>query len=264
MVGASRGGAAWGVCRLSARRLPIMVRWSLAAEASAVDRGEPRCAVAAWIGRTRPALLPHDPVPERLCAVRARADLVDEILLRLRDAARRQHLNQSIWSIGCGLDARWQRLAWPLAPVVTRLVELDEPHVIAAKDALLSGSPFAREWAEIEDIAMIPQGWDVLPEPDDVQPVVLLLGLLHRVPAQGLRTLLARIRRTAPRAVVVLDLTGVQGRARAGWSARRLAQLGWQVLEDDELAPRDILYDRFGDEVCAGMVPVRLLVLRAC
>ena len=107
---------------------------------------------------------------------------------------------------------------------------------------------------------MIPAGWEVGTELGE-WPVVVMEGLLHRLPATGLRGLLARTRLRAPGASVLLDLTGVQGAARAGWSDRRMRELGWRIADDIELPFRDVMYSAKGEELCSGMVPVRVLHL---
>lgn len=249
---------------MSEWRLPIYVRWTLAAEGCVLDErtARPRCPVAAWIVDRDPHLLPAEPDPERLTAVRVRADLVDDLLLQLRDAHAGAGREMSVWSVGAGFDARWARLAGPLSPVVARWVEVEEPKVLHNKHWALAGSPFHELYDRVESVPMVAAGWDVPAEPHE-WPVVLLMGLLHRVPAAGLRTLLRRIRKSAPQASVLLDLTGVHGRARAGWSERRLAQVGWRVVDDVELAFRDVVFTPDGDEVAAGMVPVRVQHLMA-
>lgn len=220
-----RGSPHSGV-RVSERRLPIYVRWTLAAEGvvHSPTLARPVCPVAAWWLEVRPELWPTDPDPERLTAVRVRADVVDTMMLQIRDVAHADRRELSVWCVGAGLDARWARLGLPMAPIVSRWVEVEDPAVLRMKHRLLVESPFRRHWAQIEAMPVAAIGWDVQPEPEE-WPVVLLMGLLHRVSAAGLRTLLRRIRETAPRASVLLDLTGVHGRARSGWSARRLAQL---------------------------------------
>ncbi len=247
---------------MSERRLPIYARWTLAALGHADDatRGRPICPVASWLLAHRPALHPHTPDPDRLSAIRARTAITDALLLQIRDAASAVGRPLSVWSIGAGFDARWARLSGPLSPVVQRWVEVEEPRLLATKRVALLGSPFEPHWSRVRTLPVVPIGWGIEPE-EDTWPVVVLDGLLHRVTAQGLRTLLARIREATPRASVLLDLTGVHGRGRVGWSARRLERLGWSVVDDVELAWRDVLFDREGEELCAGMVPVRVLHL---
>ena len=218
------------------------------------------CPVNGWLAAHRPALLPHDPDPDRIAALRARTDLMDQLLLQIRDRAVADGESLEVWNLGAGFDARWARMAGPLSPAVTRWVEVEEPRVIAAKRAALLDSPFDEHWRRVQTVPLNASAWTV--EPSGMhRPVALIQGPLHRLPTNGVRVLLERIRVTAPGTTVLLDLTGVQGLARAQWSARQLRRVGWSVCDDLELAFRDVLTGRGGDELCAGMVPIRLLHL---
>jgi O-methyltransferase involved in polyketide biosynthesis len=247
---------------LSERRLPIYERWTLAAHGTVQrrDSGASICPVATWLLHRRPEFLPFDPDLDRLAALRVRTELTDQLLLQIADRARAKGATLDLWKIASGFDARWFRLQAALFPVVEQWTEVDEPRVVAAKRVALAGSPFEAAWERVNAIPMVPAGWTIEPETDAL-PVVLLEGLLHRLSARGLRILLRRIRERAPHATVVLDLTGVWGVARAGWSARRLADLGWRVADDLELPYRDALIEPDGTLLCPGMVPVRVMRL---
>lgn len=244
---------------MSERRLPIYARWTLAAEGTVVDprMARPLCPVAAWLVEQDKVHLPRDPDPERISAIRVRTDVMDSMLLQIHDAAAAIGRPLEVWTIGAGFDARWARLAGPLAPAVKRFVEVEESRVLATKGVALRQSPFADLWQRVDAYSRSPAGWTVEPE-GDAWPVVILAGLLHRLPATSLRAVLRRIRAHAPGASVLLDLTGVHGVASVGWSSRRLATLGWQVVDDVHLADRETLLSRQGDALCAGMVPVRV------
>jgi O-methyltransferase involved in polyketide biosynthesis len=216
--------------------------------------------VAAWLLRARPEVMPTDADPERLSAIRARTELIDHLVLQVVEEGVRGGRSASIYTLGAGFDARWARLAGPLASQVDRWVEVEEPRVSAWKRAALAESPFADLWGRVDGVAVVPQGWAVEPTRDE-RSVVVMEGLLHRLPAQGLRILLGRIRDRAPDARVLLDLTGAHGIARVAWSGRRLREAGWRVHDDLELGYRDMVLDVQGREVAAGMVPVRILHL---
>lgn len=245
-------------------RLPIYVRWTLLALGGVARPGtaRPICPVAHWLLDGQPHLAPPDPDPERLAAVRARTDQVDGLLLQIHDAAFARRRRLAVWTIGAGFDGRWARLAGPLAGSVARWVEVDEPAVAGLKDYLMPRSPFAGLWRRVQAIGAVPAGWGIEPRVGE-QPVIVLEGALHRLSARGLRSLLRALAAQAPGAHCVLDLTGVHGMARTGWSARRLAPLGWTVVDDVEVAGRYGLTDALGRPVCAGMVPVRVVHLIA-
>lgn len=247
---------------MSERRLPIYARWTLLAQGM-VERpryARAQCPVAHWLVDQRKDLVPRDPDLERLQAIRVRSEVVDTLMLQIRDDAERAGHRLSVWTLGAGFDARWARLSGPLSPVVDRWVEVDDPRVVATKRVVLTDSPFDGLWEHVETVPMIPAGWEVTAQLGE-WPIIVLEGLLHRLPAPGLRGLLARLRLQAPGASVLLDLTGVQGAARAGWSDRRMRELGWRIADDVELPFRDVMYSAKGDELCSGMVPVRVLHL---
>ncbi len=245
-------------------RLPIYVRWTLLALGSVARAGtaRPVCPVADWIVATRADLVPQDPDLERIAAVRARTDRVDELLLQIHERAFARGDTIAIWTLGGGFDGRWARLAGPMAGAVVRWAEVEEPAVAEAKKALLGASPFRGLWAGVTTVGVLPGGWGIEPRVGE-RPVIVLEGALHRLSARGLATLLRSLAAVAPGAHCVLDLTGVRGAARAGWSARRLAVLGWRVVDDIEMAPREPLFDALGRPVCPGMVPVRVVHLVA-
>lgn len=249
---------------MPSRRLPIYARWTLLA-LGAVERpgsARPRCPVCDYLLARRPSLAPNDADLERLTAVRMRTEISDALLLQIHDQARAQGQALAMWTLGAGFDGRWARLAGPLAGATSRWVEVEDARLLALKSELLSDSPFGALWSRVESIGMAPGGWGIEARVGE-RPVVVLEGMLHRLSARGLSALLRAIAQQAPGAHAVLDLTGVQGLARAGWSGRRLATLGWSVVDDVELSPRDGLYDVLNRPVCAGAVPVRVVHLLA-
>ncbi|MFK7929622.1 MAG: class I SAM-dependent methyltransferase [Myxococcota bacterium] len=244
------------------RRLPIYVRWTVVAEGAVTRARTARsmCAVNGWLVSHRPSLLPHDPDPDRIAAIRARIDLVDGLLLQIRDQAIRRGESLAVWHLGAGMDGRWARMAGPLSPAVVQWVEVEEPRVVGAKRRVLEGSPFAEHWHRVETVPLVPAAW-MAEGRDGSRVVALVSGALHRLSASEVLEMLERIRVSAPGASVILDLTGAQGRARTEWSTRRLEALGWRTVDDLELAFRNALTGRSGDELCSGMVPIRLIHL---
>jgi O-methyltransferase involved in polyketide biosynthesis len=101
------------------------------------------------------------PAPAVLATLRARATLVDRMLDAELDDARDAGEMISLWTFGGGFDARWHRLAATLRDAVVEQVEVELPEVIAAKDALLARSPFAKAWASIRRRALPAEQWRV-------------------------------------------------------------------------------------------------------
>jgi len=244
---------------VAASRLPIYARWTMLALGAAPGRsGRALCPVASWLISEAPDLAPREVDPLRLSAIRARTRVVDALLTQVAaDAARRGEC-VDFWTIGGGFDGRWARLAALPGAEHHRFVEVEHPRVLARKHELLARAPHAEMWARVECIPIVAAGWGA-ERRRDARLVVILEGMLHRLSARGLRSLLRRIADDVPGAHTLLDLTGVYGAARPGWSARRLVEVGHRVVDDVQHAPRDSIFDALGRAHCAGSVPVRVV-----
>lgn len=266
-------------------RLPIAARWTLYALGSVEGQRvrRPRDPVAAWLLRRHPQLLPTFASPSVLAMIRACASLVDRMIAEEVHEARLRGEFLTYHAFGVGFDARWYRLMRDMRDVVRAHREVDEPDVVMLKDRLLSSSSFAEAWSVIEREGSVRERWNIA---DDGQsrPLVVLEGTATRLGADGLLALLARIRRQAPRAHVILDVPGflgpgpmasrpaAAGTARVRWLSalstgaaivpvRALTELGYEVQEDFWLAARPELRAPSGMPICPGMEACRVLRL---
>jgi methyltransferase (TIGR00027 family) len=126
----------------------------------------------------------------------------DEALLRAADRV------SQIVILAAGMDARAYRLPWPAG---TTVYEVDQPHVIAAKDERLAGvKPRCRRVAIGVDLA---DDWPKALQSQEFTPEAktawLIEGLLQYIDASGVETLFARIDAlSAPGSVLLYNLIG--------------------------------------------------------
>ena len=126
----------------------------------------------------------------------------DEALLRVAPTVGQ------VVILAAGLDARAYRLRWPAG---TTVFEVDQPHVIAAKDALLDGeAPTSRRVAVGVDLA---DDWPPVVQAaglDAGAPAVWLIeGLLQYLDPAAVHTLFARVDAlSAPGSVLLYDVVG--------------------------------------------------------
>lgn len=216
--------------------------------------------------------------------IRARADLVDHIILNTVAAARRADVRRDFWSFGSGFDARWFRLLRNAGDVITSHQEVDEPGLLAFKDASLSDSDFASSWEQVSLHPVAKSGWTA--HPSTPSPLIVLEGVSTRVGRGQTLELLTRLRRDAPGATVVLDLPGylnagfepaapppALGSVRERWSSamrsgaaqistRELREHGYNVREDHWFSARPELRASTGTSICSGTEAFRVLVLQ--
>lgn len=266
-------------------RVPIAARWSLYAlgtvEGPRVKR--PRDPVAAWLLRRHPRLLPAFAAPSVIAMLRARAAVIDRMIEEEVAAARARDEVLAYHGFGGGFDARWYRLTRGMRDVVRLHVEVDEPEVMRLKHRLLSGSTFAEAWSDIRHEGSEAADWGIR-DAAAARPLVVLEGAAARLGAEELEALLARLRRQAPTARVILDLPGFltndpadprppsEPLFRARWSAldgiaaralsrARTAELGWRVVEDQRFAARPELRAPSGLPMCPAVDGFRALRL---
>lgn len=245
------------------QRLPVISRWMLLALGSVVEGSVNRALdpVAGWVLREHPSLLPSVPAPALLCTIRARTDVVDRMLTEVVAGVRGTETKLHYWSFGGGFDARWLRMRSVLATAVTGHTEVDVPEVMRCKESLLGDSPFANSWWEVDRRALDEVNWSLEPV-NGARPLVVLEALAGRWDSGALRSFLKRLHLEAPGALVVASVPGWADADRDKWSVRSLAQLGWDVVEDTRVGPRGRLMAPSGDEICPGMYPFRVVVLR--
>ncbi len=243
--------------------LPPIARLSLVALGRAVgDRGGAALdPVAAWVLDQAPEVAPEGVASAALATILARTRLVDGMLLEEIERARAAGARLCLWSVGGGLDARWQRLGSGFGGVVAEVREVDTPEVLSRKDHWLARSPFAATWSRVGRRPHPLSGWTVRPR-SGTRPLVVAEGLAGRGSPSSLERLLQRIRYETPEAVILLGLPGQPPEAPPDpWTARRFARLGWAIREDVRRAPRGPLVGPEGEEVCPGLYPLRVLSL---
>jgi hypothetical protein len=245
-------------------RIPVTTRWLLLALGKMPPgKRQPFDPVATWILAARPDLGPAVPAPAVLATLRARATLVDRMLDAELDDARDAGEMISLWTFGGGFDARWHRLAATLRDAVVEQVEVELPEVIAAKDALLARSPFAKAWASIRRRALPAEQWRV-PAGEagpGVRRLLLLEALAGRWDSDALWAQLDRLDDVPAGTRTIACLPGWAPDERVQWAARRLLQRGWRVLEDQRIAPRGRIVGYDGAEVCPASYPFRVVRL---
>lgn len=281
----SRGTSGGSTLLVLEDRLPIAARWTLYALGSVEGQRvrRPRDPVAAWLLRRHPQLLPTFASPSVLAMIRACASLVDRMIEEEVHRARIRGETLVYHGFGGGFDARWYRLTREMRDVVRAHREVDEPDVLNLKDKLLSASSFAELWSGIVREGSVRDRWTVTPTGQG-RPLVVMEGAATRLGADGLLTLLARVRREAPNAHVLVDLPGflgpgpvptrptAAGTARARWlgatstgaatvRSRQLLALGYRIVEDTWLAARPELRAPSGMPICPGMEAIRVLRL---
>jgi O-methyltransferase involved in polyketide biosynthesis len=267
------------------QRLPMATRWSLFALGQVEGQRvrTPPDPVAAWLLLRHPDLRPAFAAPSILSMIRARAHLVDRIILDTIETARRAGERRDFWSFGSGFDARWHRLMRNMEDVITSHREVDEPGLLAFKDASLADSDFASSWERVALHPTVKAEWTA--HPSTPSPLIVLEGVSTRIGRQRTLELLARLRRDAPGSTVVLDLPGylnasfegaapppVLGSVRARWSSamrsgaaqittRELRESGYLVTEDYWFSARPELRSPSGVPICSGTEAFRVLVL---
>lgn len=268
-------------------QLPIVTRWAIqamgAVEGPRVRR--PRDPVAAWLLRRYPELTPTFQVPAVLSMMRARASVVDRMVLEELHLAAEAREPMRYHRLAAGMDGRFYRLFRGHEHVLLTLREVDEPAVMEAKGQMLASSSFAHSWQGVQQEGASIEQWTV---PDtEGRVVVNLEGAATRLGLRLLVRVLGQIRRDSPRARVIMDLPAFLTRTGSGhlppptaptrlrWeglgntgagkvAVGHLRQIGWQIDEDDWLASRPELRASSGVAICHGVDGVRVLRLVAC
>lgn len=265
-------------------RLPMVTRWTVCALGAPVGPRAHRAQdpVAAWLIRHHPGLLPAASVSSMLAMLRARAQIIDRMIVDEADRVGALGRPLDYWSFGAGLDARWHRLRVGAdALTAGRYSEIEDPGILSFKSKALEHSRYSEEWRRVESMPLAQEMWTV---PDTTAPntLVSLEGVAARLGVEGLRRLLGRIRKDAPSARVIVDLPGilhhdagttyVMSRVGPVWGApgatsaaalgrTALRRLGWAVTEDVWLAARPELRAASGMTQCAGMDALRVMAL---
>lgn len=265
--------------------VPIVTRWTLYAlggvEGQRIRR--PRDPVAAWLLKRHPELAPAFASPSVLAMLRARAQIVDEMIAEeLSDAPLEPVHHTAVLAFGAGLDARWYRLR-PLRLPGIHHVEVDEPELLRLKDQLLQPSPFARAWRCVHRVPIAASQWPVgrFSLRRHQRVLINLEGVAVRIGVDALQRLLRQLRLEIPHAHVIVDLPGilhtpserpwVAGSARSRWAnpatthaalltRAELEASGWRATDERWLAARPELRAS-GDAACTGMEALRVLRL---
>ncbi len=242
--------------------VPVIARWMVSALGSVHSRRSlrPLDPVAAWMLAQHPDLHPTNAAPALASTIRARADVIDALVVEEFDGARSAGERVAMWTVGGGFDARWYRLRRPLRGVAGTVVEVDAPSMLSLKHELLSASPYADAWRAVRTVASDEAVWRVERD-EDARVVVVLEALAGRWETEPLRALLARLREGTPEARVIASVPGWAEGDRVAWSRARLHDLGWKVHNDVRVGPRGRLLAPGGHEICPGMYPFRVVVL---
>lgn len=247
---------------MDVRELPLITRLTVVALGRTAGNRALRALdpVAEWMLERVPGLVPEGIAPAALSTIRARTEVVDRLLSEAVERARTEQAQLCLWSVGAGLDARWQRMRRHLGPVA-EIREVDTPEVLSFKEAVLARSPYAEPWSRVARRPSDVPGWTVRPR-SHTRPLVVLEGPAGRLPPDALERLLRRIRFETPDATVILGLPGTAPRDGPDpWTRPRLAADGWRIREDVHLGPRGRLVSPRGEAICPGMYPLRVLEL---
>ena len=269
------------------QHVPMATRWTLFALGSVEGQRvrRPRDPVAAWLLHRHPDLLPAFAAPSILSMIRARANLIDGLIEDAVNGARQSGETLDFWSFGAGFDARWYRLMHDMSDVITSHQEVDEPALLAFKNATLADSNFATAWKRIGQHPTAKKAWTI--QATASRSLITLEGVSTRLGSRATLELLTRLRKDAPTATVIVDLPGylnssteliddptVLGSIRARWSSatrsgaaqvstRHFRELGFQVIEDHWFSARPELRSPSGTPICPGTEAFRVLVLQA-
>jgi O-methyltransferase involved in polyketide biosynthesis len=244
-------------------RLPLVSRLAVVALGSVDGRvAKPVDPVAEWMLASQPSIKPSSISQAAYSTIRARAMIIDRMILDEVHLAEHVGRRICVVSVGPGLDARWHRLLPAAGDVVVRYLELESPKILSYKDEVLKASPFATSWSAVATRAHRFDQWD-LGTTHGAFPLVVLDGLSGRLSPEAMRDLLSKIRMETPDARLIAGLPGYGWGERVRWTVGTLRELGWVPEEDILLGPRQRLGGIGGDGVCPGMYPQRILRLRA-
>ena len=242
-------------------RLPLIARLTLVALGStgSAKVRRPLDPVAAYLLRQDPSLIPPEDAVAAFTTIRARTDVLDELVLEEVHRARQRGTRIALWTLGGGFDARWYRLLPHVSDVVTACFEVETPDLMRAKSEVLDTSPYDELWSRVDRRSAKVEEWRVEPV-EGCEPLLLMEGLAGRMTPRMLRNLLASLATQVPDARVLLGLPA-HGTEPGTWTERRLARLGWRVDAEVRLAPRGRLVGKDGNEICTGMHGMRVLRL---
>ena len=242
-------------------RLPLIARLTLVALGStgSAKVRRPLDPVAAYLLRQDPTLIPPEDAVAAFTTIRARTDVLDEMLLEEAHRARQNGSKIALWTLGGGFDARWYRLLPQISDVVTTCHEVETPDLMRSKMEALDASPYDELWSRVELRSAKVEDWKVDPV-EGCEPLLLMEGLAGRMTPRMLRNLLASLATQVPNARVLLGLPA-HGTEPGTWTERRLSRLGWRVDAEVRLAPRGRLVGKDGKEICTGMHGMRVLRL---
>lgn len=136
--------------------------------------------------------------------ISARAAWIDARLTEALERTRDEPVE--VWSIGAGLDSRWEYVLGGGYAHVTAYREFDHVAVLNGKNDLLSRSPWATLWGKVER-----HGGDILAGLPDSLPatdgavLIVIEGLLDYLDRDGKNALFGAIRKRAPRARLLID-----------------------------------------------------------
>lgn len=268
-------------------QIPTVAQWSIYAmgvvEGNRIRRAKDP--VASWLLRRFPELESQYGVPSVLSMIRERAAIVDRMLVEEFHRAERMGTLVDYTRMGGGFDGRFYRLFPHHLDRLHRMTELEEPELLAVKNAMLRHSNFVDEWSRVEQVALPVHDWTM--KPSTGLPVVNLEGAATRIGLRLLVRVLGAIRRDCPQARVILDLPNFLNRTGSGtlppptgptrlrWEnldrtgagrieVGHLRELGWSVDEDLWLVSRPELRAANGVTICPGVEGLRVLRLVAC
>lgn len=245
------------------QRLPVIARWMLFAlgtvEGKRIHR--PLDPVAAWLLKHHPNLLPTIPQSALLTTIRARANLVDNMILDEFDRARQTGERLITWSLGGGFDARWARLLGSHSDVLAEHREVESPALLDLKSRLLRESPYVDAWERVVRVGLPEERWSV-ERTAGLRPLILFETGAGRLDDEKLRSVLYALRSDVPDAHVILGLPAMTDKEKR-WTPRQIATLGWRVTDDLHLTNRGRLMSPHGGELCPGMYAFRLVRLVA-
>jgi O-methyltransferase involved in polyketide biosynthesis len=243
-------------------RLPLITRLTLSALGEA--RGGRVTAaidpVAAWMLREQPDLHPHGAAEAAFTTIRARTRIIDRMIHDTVAMARADGKKLALWNLGPGFDARWYRLLPRVETTVTSVREVEEPAVLAVKNAMLEASPYAEWWSKVVRRTLPAAAWTVEARRGE-RTLVLLEGLAGRMAQDELEHTLERIHESSMDCTAILGLPGVGAEDASRWSVTRMRRMGWRVHEDARMGSRGRLILAAGGKECPGTYPLRVMRL---
>lgn len=213
--------------------------------------------LATWLAQTHQEHAPTRVARRTRLGVALRSAIIDGWCRELLLAEASPAAPWNVWSLGAGLDARWDRLLPELGSRIREYREFDLPAILRAKRALIERSPLADAYTRVRS-----EPGDLLEslahaDPDPHPTLVILEGVLMYFDAPRRRRLLDLLRTRAPRCRVVVDVYSDVAARAANRQRKKIlggldvpfadapadigdafAEAGWRIERQEALTPR--------------------------